>query len=77
MAGSRLLLVGGEGDGPLAATLYDAGFAAVGIDATCEARMVRPAELADAVAHMRADARVLGAAVSSRRQICLARASGS
>src|SRR5438128_122817 len=59
VAGSRLLLVGGEGDGPLAATLYDAGFAAAGIDATCEARMVRPAELADAVAHMRADARAL------------------
>jgi len=73
VAGSRLLLVGGEGDGPLAATLYDAGFAAAGIDATCEARMVRPAELADAVAHMRADARVLGAAVTMPHTVAISR----
>ena len=50
--------------GELAVTLYSAGFAAAGIDATCEARVVRPAELPDAVAHMRADTHVLGAAVT-------------
>src|SRR5437763_6563327 len=45
VAGSRLLLVGGEGDGPLAGTLYDAGFAAVGIGATCVSGIVRQDEL--------------------------------
>src|SRR2546428_2596330 len=73
VAGSRLLLVGGEGGGELAATLYDAGFAAAGIDARCEARVVRPAELADAVAHMRADTRVLGAAVTMPHTVAISR----
>src|SRR5438874_3700553 len=73
VAGPRLLLVGGEEGGELAATLYDAGFAAAGIDATCEARVVRPAELADAVAHMRADTRVLGAAVTMPHTVPISR----
>src|SRR5207247_7036931 len=70
---ARLLLVGGEEGGELAATLYDAGFAAAGIDAICEARVVRPAELADAVAHMRADTRVLGAAVTMPHTVPVSR----
>src|SRR5438067_7448059 len=70
---ARLLRVGGEEGGELAATLYDAGFAAAGIDAMCEARVVRPAELADAVAHMRADTRVLGAAVTMPHTVPISR----
>src|SRR3989449_6547826 len=73
VAASRLLLVGGEEGGELAATLYDAGFAAAGIDARCEARVIRPAELADAVAHMRADTRVLGAAVTMPHTVAISR----
>ncbi|TMF23473.1 MAG: hypothetical protein E6I31_05545 [Chloroflexi bacterium] len=73
VAGSRLLLVGGEEGGELAATLYDAGFVAAGIDARCEARVVKPAELTDAVAHMRADTRVLGAAVTMPHTVAISR----
>ena len=39
----------------------------------CEARVVRPAELADAVAHMRADTRVLGAAVTMPHTVPISR----
>ena len=59
--------------GELAVTLYSAGFAAAGIDATCEARAVRPAELPDAVAHMRADTHVLGAAVTMPHTVAVSR----
>src|ERR1700716_1886 len=45
---SRLLLLGGEGDGEPAASLFNAGFAAAGIDASCEVRAVGSADLPDA-----------------------------
>jgi shikimate dehydrogenase len=44
--------------------LYNAGFAAAGIEASCEARAVGVAELPEAIASIRADRSVLGAAVS-------------
>ena len=46
---------------------------AAGIDARCEARVVRPTELTDAVAHMRADTRVLGAAVTMPHTVAISR----
>src|SRR5256885_14357325 len=61
---TRLLLLGGEGDGEPAASLFNAGFAAAGIEARCEVRAVAPAELAEAIARMRADRGILGAAVT-------------
>ena len=46
---------------------------AAGIDARCEARVVKPTELTDAVAHMRADTRVLGAAVTMPHTVAISR----
>src|SRR5437868_14306173 len=60
---TRLLLLGGEGDGEPAASLVNAGFAAAGIVARCEVRAVAPAELGEPIAGMRADRGSLGAAV--------------
>src|SRR5947199_4466010 len=42
VAGSRLLLVGGEEGGELAATLYDAGLGAAGMEGGCEGRGSKP-----------------------------------
>jgi shikimate dehydrogenase len=61
---SRLLLLGGEGVGEPAVSLFNAGFAAAGVEARCEVRTVSAAELPDVIAHIRADRNVLGAAVS-------------
>src|SRR5437588_12618306 len=72
-ASSRLLLVGGAEDAQLAAELYDAGFRAVGIEASSEPRTVLPDGLAEAVAGMRADKRVLGAAVTRPHTVAVAR----
>src|ERR1700737_1554159 len=62
--GARLLLLGGEGSGEPAVSVYKAAFAAAGIKASCEARTVAAAELPDAIARIRADRSVLGAAIS-------------
>src|ERR1700737_188257 len=62
--GARLLLLGGEGSGEPAVSVYNAAFAAAGIKASCEARTVAAAELPDAIARIRADRSVLGAAIS-------------
>ena len=61
---TRLLLLGGEGNGEPAASLFNAGFAAAGIEASCEFRRVGPGELVQAIARLRADSAVLGAAVT-------------
>jgi shikimate dehydrogenase len=45
-------------------SFFNAGFAAAGIEATCEVRTVSAAELPDAIARIRADRSVLGAAVT-------------
>src|SRR5947207_3958198 len=70
---TRLLLLGGEGDGEPAASLFNAGFAAAGIDARCEVRTVAPAELREAIARMRADRGVLGAAVTMPHTVAASR----
>ena len=59
-----MLLVGGAEDAQLAAALYDAGFQATGIDAGSQPQQVAADGLAGAVAKMRADRLVLGAAVT-------------
>src|SRR5439155_6827459 len=63
-ASSRLLLLGGEDEDELAVSLYSAGFTAAGIDASCEAHTVAPRDLPAAIARMRADSSVIGAAVT-------------
>ena len=63
-SGSRLLLLGGEDDGEPALSFFNAGFDAAGIEARCEVRAVSVGELPDAIARMRADRTVLGAAVT-------------
>lgn len=70
---ARLLLLGGAEDTELTAAVYDAGFRAVAIDASSEPRTVRPDGLAGAVASMRADKRVLGAAVTRPHTVAVAR----
>src|SRR6266480_3896538 len=69
----RLLLLGAEGDGEPAASLFNAGFAAAGIEAHCEVRAVAPAELPEAIAQMRADRGVLGAAVTMPHAVAASR----
>jgi shikimate dehydrogenase len=73
MPQSRLLLLGGEGDGEPAASLFNAGFAAAGIEASCEVRALRPADLPEAIAGIRGDRGVLGAAVSMPHTVAASR----
>src|SRR5256884_5118080 len=70
---TRLLLLRGEGDGEPAASLFNAGFAAAGIDARCEVRALAPAELSEAIARMRFDRGVLGAAVTMPHTVAASR----
>jgi shikimate dehydrogenase len=70
---SRLLLLGGEGDGEPAASLFNAGFAAAGIEASCQVRTIGSAELPDAIARIRADRSVLGAAVTRPHTVAASR----
>jgi len=70
---SRLLLLGGEGDGEPAASLFNAGFAAAGIEASCEVRTVRSADLPNAIARIRADRAALGAAVTRPHTVAASR----
>src|SRR5207245_10027449 len=70
---NRLLLLGAERDGEPAASLFNAGFAAAGIDARCEVRAVAPAQLPEAIARMRADRGVLGAAVTMPHTVAASR----
>lgn len=70
---SRLLLLGGEGDGEPAASLFNAGFAASGIEASCEVATVGSADLPDAIARIRADRGVLGAAVTMPHTVAASR----
>jgi shikimate dehydrogenase len=70
---TRLLLLGGDGDGEPAVSLFNAGFEAAGIEASCEVRMVAPAELPQAIARIRADRNVLGAAVSMPHTVAASR----
>ncbi len=67
------MLLGGEGDGEPAASLFNAGFAAVGIEARCEVRTVGSADLPDAIARIRADRSVLGAAVTRPHTVAASR----
>ncbi|TMC45910.1 MAG: shikimate dehydrogenase [Chloroflexi bacterium] len=69
----RLLLLGGEPGGEPAVSLYKAGFAAAGIEASCEVRTVAATELADAIARIRADRSVLGAAVTMPHTVAASR----
>ena len=62
-ARARLLLLTGEPGDELAASLYQAAFAASAVDATCELRTIGSDGLGDAVAAMRRDPGVIGAAV--------------
>ena len=66
-------MVGEAEDSQLAAALYDAGFRAAGIDARSEARTVTPDGLTDAIAQIRADTRVLGAAVTRPHTVAVSR----
>ena len=70
---TRLLLLGGDGDGEPAVSLFNAGFEAAGIEASCEVRMVGPAELPQAIARIRADRNVLGAAVTMPHTVAASR----
>jgi len=70
---SRLLLLGGEGDGEPAASLFNAGFAAAGIEASCEVRTVGSADLPNAIARIRADRAALGAAVTRPHTVAASR----
>ena len=70
---TRLLLLGGDGDGEPAVSLFNAGFEAAGIEASCEIQMVGPAELPQAIARIRADRNVLGAAVSMPHTVAASR----
>ena len=70
---TRLLLLGGDGDGEPAVSLFNAGFEAAGIEASCEVRMVGPAELPQAIARIRADRNVLGAAVTIPHTVAASR----
>jgi shikimate dehydrogenase len=70
---SRLLLLGGEGDGEPAASLFNAGFAAAGIEASCEVATVGSAGLPNAIARIRADRAVLGAAVTRPHTVAASR----
>jgi len=54
-------------------SLYRAGFTAAGINASCEAQTVAPADLPDAIVQMRADSAVLGAAVTMPHTVAVAR----
>lgn len=68
-----LLLLGGDGDGEPAVSLFNAGFEAAGIEASCEVRKVVPAELPQVIARIRADRGVLGAAVTMPHTIAASR----
>ncbi|HKV31570.1 MAG TPA: shikimate dehydrogenase [Candidatus Dormibacteraeota bacterium] len=70
---TRLVLLGGDGDGEPAASLFNAGFEAAGIEASCEVRMVGPDELPQAIARIRADGGVLGAAVTMPHTVAASR----
>jgi shikimate dehydrogenase len=70
---TRLLLLGGDGDGEPAVSLFNAGFEAAGIEASCEVQTVRPAELPQAIARIRADRNVLGAAVTMPHTVAASR----
>ncbi|HVS08199.1 MAG TPA: shikimate dehydrogenase [Candidatus Dormibacteraeota bacterium] len=70
---TRLLLLGGDGDGEPAVSLFNAGFEAAGIEARCEVRTVGPAELPQAIARIRADRNVLGAAVTMPHAVAASR----
>lgn len=65
-------MLGSEPGIGLAAQLYEAGFAAAGITATCEIRGVAPGELAAVVQRMRTDPTVLGAAVTMPHTVSVA-----
>jgi shikimate dehydrogenase len=65
--------VGGEASQEPAVSLYTAGFAAAGIEASCEVRVVGAAELPNAVAGIRADRTVLGAAVTMPHTVAVSR----
>ncbi|HEY4845248.1 MAG TPA: shikimate dehydrogenase [Candidatus Dormibacteraeota bacterium] len=66
-------MLGGEAGGEPAISLYNAGFAAAGIEATCEVRTVAAAKLPDAIAGIRGDRRVLGAAVTMPHTVAVSR----
>ncbi len=68
-----MLLLGGEDAGEPAVSLFNAGFAAAGIPATCEVRAVSGGELPEAIARMRADRSVLGAAVTMPHAVAASR----
>jgi shikimate dehydrogenase len=70
---ARLLLLGGDGDGEPAVSLFNAGFEAAGIEASCEVRKVVPAELPQVIAGIRADRGVLGAAVTMPHTVAASR----
>jgi shikimate dehydrogenase len=70
---TRLLLLGGDGDGEPAVSLFNAGFEAAGIEASCEVRVVGPAELPQAIARIRTDRNVLGAAVTMPHTVAASR----
>lgn len=71
--GSRLLLLGAAPLDSLPATLYNAAFAAAGLQTVCEARAVSQVELAAVVANLRNDATVLGASVLRPHTVAIAR----
>ena len=66
-------MLGGEGDGEPAVSLFNSGFSAAGIQASCEFQKIGPAELPEAIAHIRADRRVLGAAVTMPHTVAASR----
>jgi shikimate dehydrogenase len=61
------------GAGELAASLFNAGFDAAGIEASCEVRAVGSADLPEAIARIRADRGVMGAAVSMPHTVAASR----
>jgi shikimate dehydrogenase len=66
-------LLGGEGSAEPAASFFNAGFAAAGIEATCELATVPAAELEDTIVRIRDDRRVLGAAVGMPHTVAVSR----
>ena len=66
-------MLGGEGDGEPTVSLFNSGFSAAGIQASCEFQKIGPAELPEAIAHIRADRRVLGAAVTMPHTVAASR----
>ena len=65
-------MLGSEPGIGLAAQLYEAGFAAAGIQATCEIHGVASRELAGVVQRIRTDASILGAAVGMPHTVAVA-----